>query len=111
MMKMVMALVPREQTDQVLEALIAAGHTATFTGSRSGVLRQAQHMLFIATEDNSLNNVLDIIRVNCHTKVKVASANNVDTPGVVPSRRTFSTLHELGGAVVFVWDLEHFETY
>ena len=73
MMKMVMALVPREQTDQVLEALIAAGHTATFTGSRSGVLRQAQHMLFIATEDDSLNNVLDIIRANCHTKVKVGS--------------------------------------
>jgi uncharacterized protein YaaQ len=110
-MKMVMAIVPRDQTNRVMEALIQAGHTATFTESRGGMLRQAQYMLFIAVETKNLDEVLEIIRTNCHTKVKVESGNNADTQGIMPSRRKISTLHKLGGAVIFVWDLERFETY
>ena len=111
MLRMVMALVPRDQVEQVMEALITAGYTATFTEGRSGVLRQAQHMLFIAVETEKLDAVLGIIRENCHTKVKVESGNTADSQDAVPSRRTYATLHKLGGAVVFVWDLERFETY
>lgn len=111
MLKMIMAVVPRDQLDQVLAALITAGHTASFAESRSGVLRQAQHMMFIAVEEDKLETVLDIVRTNCHTKVKVESGNNTGTQGIMPSRRTYATLHKLGGAVIFVWDLERFETY
>ncbi len=110
-MKMVMAIVPRDQTNRVMEALIAEGHTATFTESRGGMLRQAQYMLFIAVKKQDLDKVLSIIRTNCHTKVKVESGSNVDTQGIMPSRRTISTMHQLGGAVVFVWDLDQFEIY
>jgi uncharacterized protein YaaQ len=46
-MKMVMAIIDREEANRVLEALIAAGYTATFNDSRSGFLRQSKQMLFI----------------------------------------------------------------
>ena len=39
-MRMVMAVVPRDQASRVMEALIAAGYKATFTDSRGGMLRQ-----------------------------------------------------------------------
>ena len=106
-MKMVMAIVPRDEAGHVLEALVTAGYTATFTDSRSGVLRQAQQMLFIAVEEQDMDQVLTIIRDNCHSQV-VVDPGEPRTPfslGSVP------VTAELGGAVVFIWDLDRFETY
>jgi len=106
-MKMVMAIVPRDEACHVLEALVTAGYTATFTDSRSGVLRQAQQMLFIAVEKQDMDQVLTIIRDNCHSQV-VVDPGEPRTPfslGSVP------VTAELGGAVVFIWDLDRFETY
>jgi len=106
-MKMVMAVVPRDEAGRVLEALVAAGHTATFSDSRGGMLRQAQQMLFIAVEEQDLERVLTIVRDNCHSQVVVESSEP-RTPfslGFVP------VTAELGGAVVFMWDLDRYETY
>jgi len=106
-MKMVMAVVPRDEAGRVLEALVAAGHTATFSDSRGGMLRQAQQMLFIAVEETDLERVLAIIRGNCHSQVVVEDSEpRTSFPlGSVP------VTAELGGAVVFIWDLDRYETY
>ncbi len=106
-MKMVMAVVPRDEAGRVLEALVATGHTATFSDSRGGMLRQAQQMLFIAVEKQDLEPVLAIIRDNCHSQV-VVEPGEPRTPfplGPVP------VTAELGGAVVFIWDIDRRETY
>ena len=106
-MKMVMAIVPRDEAGRVLEALVAAGYTATFTDSRSGVLRQAQQMLFIAVEEQDLDQVLTIIRDSCHSRVAVESSE----PRTPFSLGSTPVTAELGGAVVFLWDIERYETY
>jgi len=106
-MKMVMAVVPRDEAGRVLEALVAAGHTATFSDSRGGMLRQAQQMLFIAVEEQDLEQVLTIIRDNCHSQVVVEPSE----PGTPFSLGSVSVTAELGGAVVFMWDLDRYETY
>jgi uncharacterized protein YaaQ len=107
-MKMVMAVIPREESDHVLENLIAGGYGATFTESRGGMLRQAQKMLFVAVKAENLVDVIRIIRENCRTEVEVSSDKVHD--GFVDDGRTPVTA-ELGGAAIFVWDLERFETY
>jgi uncharacterized protein YaaQ len=107
-MKMVMAVIPREEADRVLENLIDAGYGATFTESRGGMLRQAQKMVFVAVQASKLADVVKIIRENCRTEVEVSSDTIHD--GFVDDGRTPVTT-ELGGAAVFVWDLERFETY
>ncbi len=106
-MKMVMAVVPRDEAGRVLEALVAAGHTATFSDSRGGMLRQAQQMLFIAVEEQDLERVLTIIRDNCHSQVVVESSE----PRTPFSLGSVAVTAELGGAVVFMWDLDRYETY
>lgn len=109
MRKMVMAVVSRDQSDRVLDQLISAGYGATFMESRGGMLRQAQQMIFIAVDADRVSDVLDIIRRTCRTEVEV---NEQQAPGIgfspAPTARTTT---EVGYAVVFVWDLEHFETY
>jgi uncharacterized protein YaaQ len=106
-MKMVMAIVEREETPTVLEALITAGYTATFTESRSGVLRQARQSLFIGVRDDKLDDVLSVIRLNCRSHIALESAE-ADTVAQRQPERTFA---EVGSAVVFVWDVDRFETY
>lgn len=106
-MKMVMAVVPRDGAENILQALVNAGHTATISESRGGMLRQAQQMLFIAVEEESLELILSIIRDNCHLEVVVERGE---------SEQAFSIGHtpvrtQLGGAVVFIWELDRFETY
>ena len=107
-MKMIMAIVPRDEAGLVLDALIAAGYAATFSESRGGMLRQAQNMLFIAVEDQKVDQVLSIIQKSCHSQILVEPSEEKEpqqkfSPGAVAAK--------VGGAVVFVWDMERFEIY
>jgi uncharacterized protein YaaQ len=105
--KMVMAIVGRQEAVLVLEALIAAGYTATFSDSRSGMLRQAMETLFIGVESDKLDHVLSIVRDNCRSRIEAREAE-AGTALPVSPRRTFA---EVGSAVVLVWDIDRFETY
>ena len=107
--KMVMAVVARDQADRVLDKLISAGYGATFTESRGGMLRQAQKMLFIAVNADKVDDVLDIIRRMCRTRVEVSEQRG---PAEIfgPLAPATSTT-EVGYAVAFVWDLDRFEAY
>lgn len=109
-MRMVMAVVPRDQANHVMEALIAAGYKATFTDSRGGMLRQAQQMIFIAVRQKELEAVLAIIRDSCHTQLALGSEEDAASPGLLDSLSRAPATY-IGSAVVFVWDLERFETY
>ena len=106
---MVMAIIGRNESMRVLEALIAAGYTATFGDSRSGVLRQARQTLFIGIESERLEQVLSIIKENCrsHVALESAEADSETRQPAIPAR----VFAEVGSAVVFVWDINRFETY
>jgi uncharacterized protein YaaQ len=107
--KMVMTIIEREEADVVLEALIAAGHTPTIFGdSRGGVLRQARPTLFVGVQADQLDGVLSIIREHCRSHVALESTEGDETSISRTRRRTFA---EVGSAVVFVWDIDRFETY
>jgi uncharacterized protein YaaQ len=102
MNKMVMAVIPKTEAEAVLDALINAGHTATFTESWGGMLRQSQLTLFIAIDEKDLDKIRCIIQDNCQSEVQVEH-DSEGTPAVMKTR--------LGGAVVFVWDLNDMTIY
>jgi len=106
-MKMIMAIVPRDQTDHLLECLIGAGFPATFLEARGGVLRQAEHIILIAVPGECVDAALTIIRSNCRSPVGIESeeVSGVQALGVQLSAA------EVGWATVFVWSLEHLENY
>lgn len=102
-MKMVMAIMPRDVAEGVLQALVAADYTATYLETRGGMLRQAQMTLFIAVEAEDLERVLSIVDETCHPEAVIESAE--------PSFGHMPVKPRLGGAVVFVWEIERSETY
>jgi uncharacterized protein YaaQ len=105
-MKMVMAVVSREEAEIVLKELISLGHTATYTESRGGILRQSQLTLFVAVNDDDLDEVLCTVRDHCRREVNVESGDRecIDEPALLPVKAT------VGGSAVFVWDLVSAET-
>lgn len=105
-MKMVMAVVARQEAREVVHELVASGHTATSVESRGGVLRQQYETLFIAVDDDDLETVLAIVGRSCHSCVSVEKRGS-PVAGPALSR----DIADVGGAVVFVWDLEQFRRY
>jgi len=106
--KMIMAVIPRDQASHVLEMLITAGYPVTFTESRGGVWRQAQSTLYLCIDDTAVEGALSIIRANCRARVEV-EAESIEASTSAPT--SIQLMAELGGAVVFVWDVARMEMY
>ncbi len=106
-MKMMMVVVPSNNADQVLDGLVNEGHTATYAETHGGMLQQSQYSLFIAVEDKELEKVLDIIKTTCRTRIEMSS----QAPQDQSSNIRVPVTADLGGAIVFIWDIDRIETY
>lgn len=106
-MKMVMVVVPANTAENVLDALVNAGHTATYAETRGGMLRQSQYSLFIAVRKEQLEEVIEIIKANCHTQVEMRTHPFKEQQ--TSDRQAITA--EIGGAIAFVWDIESIETF
>jgi uncharacterized protein YaaQ len=106
-MKMVMVVVPSNTAENVLDALVNAGHTATYAETRGGMLRQSQYSLFIALKKEQLDEVMNIIKDSCRTRVEMRTHPFKDQQ----TKEKASLTADIGGAVAFVWDIESIQTF
>lgn len=102
MKKMIMAIVPREKANHVLEALVDTGYSATFTESRGGMLRRTQQLLFIIVDDDQVDDVMAIFSGESES----ASARRRFGDAVEEEQK-----QGLSNTVVFVWDINRMETF
>lgn len=105
--KMVMAVIPRDEAETVLDALISAGYTATFMETKGGMLRQSQYSLFIAVKNEDLDKVCSIIKENC--TVQVSDINDeIEREELLEEE---GIAEKIGGAIIFIWELNKVEIY
>ena len=102
-----MAVIPRDEAETVLDALISAGYTATFMETKGGMLRQSQYSLFIAVKNEDLDKVCSIIKENCTVQVsdindEIEREELLDEEGIA---------EKIGGAIIFIWELNKVEIY
>ena len=102
---MVMVVVPANSADKILDALVNAGFTATYAETHGGMLQQSQYSLFIAVNKENLEKILDIVQENCRTRI------NLRTKGEIGGHEKLPVTADLGGAVVFIWDINQIITY
>ena len=69
MNKIVMAAIPHDEAEHVLDALINAGYSATFIETKGGMLRQSQYTLFAAVSSETLDDVCEIIKNSCKSDI------------------------------------------
>lgn len=109
-MKLVISIVHREDADGLLKALTDAGHKATLVSTTGGFLREGNATVFVGTEREDLEEALELIKDNCHTRTRYVSPL---VPVTEPSEFYIPEPVELevGGATVFVVDVERHEKF
>ena len=105
-----MSIVNSEDARPLIDTLMRHGHRATVISTTGGFLREGNATIFIGTEDETLEEVLGIIRDNCHTRIQHV---NPLPPVIEPGEMYLPTPVEVevGGATVFVIDVDRFEKY
>ncbi len=105
-MKLIFAVVNGDDSQAVAKALTKKGFFATKLASTGGFLSAGNATFLICTEDEKVNEVVEIIRVKSHKRKQfVPSAASYG----IGTYNSFPVEVAVGGATIFVTDVEHFE--
>ena len=109
-MKLIQAIVHNDDADAVIRALLAKGFRATRMASTGGFLREGNTTICVGTEDDKVDDVLRLIKENCHTRTEYV---NPLPPMMEAGELYIPTPVEVqvGGATVFVVDVERYEKF
>ena len=106
--KLVVAIVNPEDAGPLVEALLAQDFRATRLPSSGGFLKQTNATVILGVEEDSIDEVLGIIRESCHSRTQLV---NPMPPILEPGEffLPYPLEVEVGGATVFVMPVERFE--
>jgi uncharacterized protein YaaQ len=107
-MKLVIAVVQGEDATQTVQALSGAGISVTKMASSGGFLQQGNATLLIGVDDDKVEEALKLIRENCRERSQFMTPM---PPMVEPGEffMPYPVEVQVGGATVFVVDVERFE--
>ncbi len=104
--KRLMAVVVQEQdVDAALRALKKAGFEATRLASTGGFLARRSDTLLIGLPTGKEEAVVNILRQHCRTRVEYVTIPLEGSPLPLPAPTPIT----VGGATIFVMDLDRFE--
>jgi uncharacterized protein YaaQ len=106
-MKMIIAIVQADDASRIMEALVDAGHRATRIATTGAWLRRENVTLLLGAEDERVEEVLQVLQRTGQHRSAPASAWQEITGALNPQ----TTNVEVGGATIFVLNVEEFEHY
>ena len=107
-MKMIIAIVQDKDSVKLLEELMTKGYRATKLSSSGGFLRSGNTTLLIGVDEEKTNDVISIIKESCHSREQLVTLMSpVDSTGT-ESFLPFPVEVVVGGATIFVIDVEEF---
>lgn len=109
-MKLIITVVHDRDKNRITEALLRNGFKFTKIGSTGGFLREGNVTLLIGVEEREVEPCLSVIGESCRTREQFV---NVLPPDAAPVGTFMPSPVKVlvGGAVVFVVDVERFERF
>jgi uncharacterized protein YaaQ len=105
--QLILAIVQDEDAGPVIEALTKAGFRATRINTVGGFLRKGNATILVGVEKERLHRALLILRDTCETRTEYFVPT---APGEVGEPYPLDPIQvQVGGATVFVLDVERFE--
>lgn len=108
-MKLIIAIVQDADAGGLLGALMAADYRATKVSSTGGFLVRGNATILIGVRDEQVDDLVGLLREHCHARREFVSP-------VMPLSEAAAARHwvqplevEVGGATVFVLNIERFE--
>ncbi|NLK70827.1 MAG: transcriptional regulator [Clostridiales bacterium] len=105
-MKLIFAIINKDDSNAVSKALTKAGYFTTKLASTGGFLSSGNTTFLICTENENVDHVIKIIEEKSHKRKQfVPSASSYG----VGTYSSFPVEVSVGGATIFVTDIERFE--
>ncbi len=109
-MKLVLSIVHSDDADQLTLALREHGFRSTKISTTGGFLREGNATILVGTEEDHVDEVLAVIRQNCHTRTEyVNPLPPVMEPGELYMPHPVEV--QVGGATIFVLDVARYEKF
>lgn len=106
-MKLVYAVVNNDDSHSVSSSLTKAGYSATKLASTGGFLMSGNTTFLICTDNERVDDVIEIIKKCSRRRKQYVPASNMS--GIEMQAASFPLEVPVGGATVFVTDIERFE--
>ncbi len=104
-MKLILAIVSNEDSSALMTELNKANFQVTKLATTGGFLRVGNTTLIVGTEDDRVEEVLEIIKTESRQRTEVIPSTATYDVGRYAS---FPVEVQVGGATVFVIDVEQF---
>jgi uncharacterized protein YaaQ len=106
-MKLIIATLQDQDTELAVSSLTAKNYRFTRIGSTGGFLRQGNTTLLIGVDDEQVLHVIDILKLSGERRVRYLPIATGTTPNGMTLYNHIEV--EVGGATIFVLDVEKFE--
>ena len=107
-MKLILAIVHDEDGNKVMGELNRQGFSVTKLATTGGFLKSGNMTLLVGTSEQNVQTVVDIIKNASETRKQVVSTP-VPMSGMGIGYTPYPVEVEIGGATIFVVDVERFE--
>ena len=105
-MKLIIAIVQDEDASRLISNLMSEGYSVTKLATTGGFLKAGNVTILIGLDESKLDECFDIIREHSSSRKQIMPATAELGMGFFPST---PVQVEVGGATVFVLNVERFE--
>ena len=104
-MKLIIAIVNKDDSSSVASAVTKAGFSATKLATTGGFLMAGNTTFLIGVDDGRVDEVIEIIKLHAKKRTGIVSSAALGTSAY----NSFPMEVTVGGATIFVTDIERFE--
>ena len=105
-MKLILAVVNNDDSSMLSSTLTTSGYSATKLATTGGFLMAGNVTILIGVDEEKVQTVIDIIREHSHSRKQMIPTTTEMSYGYYPSMPVEVVV---GGATIFVVDIERFE--
>lgn len=109
-MKLAICIIHNRDKGKTTEELVRAGFKFTVIGSSGGFLREGNTTFLIGIQDDELDALMQLFSQTCKTREQIVNVTPIEAGppgGFIPSPIKVP----VGGAVIFVMNVERFERF
>ena len=110
-MKLLIAIVQDEDTSRLMNKLMNEGFGATKLATTGGFLRSGNTTLLIGVDDEKVSTVMNIIEQTCKSRKQMAPVHAPMSGSAGMYVPAYPVQVTVGGAIVFVMDVEQFHKF
>ena len=110
-MKLIIAIVQDEDDSRLINKLMNEGFGATKLATTGGFLRSGNTTLLTGVEDEKIDTVMGIIEKTCKSRKQMAPVHTPMTGSAGMYVPAYPVQVTVGGAIVFVLNVEQFHKF